>query len=167
MVATPAQLHARLDALGIRHQTHSHPPVATVEANRQHRGDLAGAHTKNLFLKDKKGVLWLVVCLENRTIDLKDLRRRLGAAALSFARPALLMEVLGVEPGSVTPFALINDAQGRVRVVLDQEMLAMEPLNFHPLTNTATTQIAAADLRVFLAATGHRPIILPLSGLPA
>lgn len=162
MAATCADLLAHLDRLGIPHRTHAHPPVATVDANKAMRGQLPGAHTKNLFLKDKKGGLWLIVCLEDRTIDLKAIRRRLDSAPLSFARPELLREVLGVEPGAVTPFALINDDRQRVRVVLDAEMLAMEPLNFHPLVNTRTTAIAAAGLATFLAATGHRPLIIRL-----
>jgi Ala-tRNA(Pro) deacylase len=162
MAATPVDLLARLAELGIDHRTYDHPPVATVEANKALRGDLPGAHTKNLFLKDRKGTLWLVVCLEDRAIDLKRLRHRLGAAPLSFARPEVLRQVLGVEPGAVTPFAVINDLAGCVRVVLDADMLAIDPLNFHPLTNTRTTAISTAGLRAFLTATGHRPLILTL-----
>jgi len=162
MPATPDELFQRLDELGIEFLTHDHPPVNTVEESRALRGDFAGGHCKNLFLKDKKGVLWLVATLEDRAIDMKDLRRRIGADHLSFGKPELLCEVLGVEPGSVTPFALLNDTEGRVRVVLDREMMALDRLNFHPLTNRATTQIAPKDLLAFIAASGHQPDIVDL-----
>ncbi len=129
------------------------------------RGSLPGAHCKSLFLKDRKGGLWLVVVLEDRRLDLKALADRLGAPRFSFGSPALLEEVLGVTPGSVTPFALINDAAHRVRVVLDAEMLRQQPVNYHPLTNTATTAISPEDLRRFIAHCGHDPLVLELAGL--
>lgn len=156
---------ARLEALGIATTTVRHPAVYTVEESKALRGTIAGAHIKNLFLKDKKGRLWLVVATEDRAIDLKDLRRRLGAATLSFGRPDLLMDVLGVEPGSVTPFGAINDTGRRVTVVIDSDLMAADVLNAHPLTNTASTAIAPADLVRFLADTGHVPEILDLDGL--
>ncbi|ANK82684.1 MAG: DNA-binding protein [Rhizobiales bacterium NRL2] len=159
MTATRESLMARLDELGIETRTVDHPPVFTVEEAKDLRGDLLGGHTKNLFLKDKKGALWLVVCLEDRRVDLKALRKRLGAAQLSFGKPDLLREKLGIEPGSVTPFSVINDHRGEVTLVLDQEMLDIDPLNFHPLRNDATTQIAPDDLVAFARATGHEPLI--------
>lgn len=162
MTATPADLFGRLAALDIETTTIEHPPVATVDDNKAVRGALPGGHTKNLFLKDKKGGLWLIVALEDRAVDLKDLRRRLAAPPLSFARPELLRGVLGVEPGAVTPFAVINDRDARVRLVLDAGMLAVDPLNFHPLVNTQTTAIRPADLLRFFAATGHAPLLLDL-----
>lgn len=159
MAATRESLLAYLDELGIETRTVDHPPVFTVDEAKSLRGDLAGGHTKNLFLKDKKGKLWLVVCLEDRQVDLKVLRKRLGAAQLSFGKAELLIEKLGIEPGSVTPFSVINDTDGEVTLVLDRQMLDMEPLNFHPLKNDATTQIAPADLIAFARATGHDPVI--------
>ncbi len=162
MAATEADLMARLDELGIATTTKRHPPVYTVEEAKALRGELDGAHTKNLFFKDKKGQLWLVVCLEDRSLDLKQLDKLIGAARLSFGRAELLVEVLGIEPGAVTPFSLINDRDQRVKVVLDAAMMAMDPLNFHPLDNAATTQIAAADLETFVRACGHEPQILDL-----
>ena len=144
MPATEEDLFARLSELGIETETVRHPAVFTVEESKALRGDLPGGHTKNLFLKDKKGALWLVVALEDRAIDMKDLRRRIGSAALSFGRPELLKEVLGIDPGSVTPFAVINDTGNRVNVVLDAEMMSLRALNFHPLTNTATTSVTPA-----------------------
>jgi len=163
MPATRDDLFAKLADLGIETATHEHDAVFTVVEAKGLRGEISGGHTKNLFLKDKRGRLWLVVCLEDRVVDLKALRRCLGAAkSLSFGKPDLLRQVLGIEPGSVTPFAAMNDAAGRVTVVLDSGMLACEPLNFHPLENTATTQIGAQDLIRFLRATGHEPQILDL-----
>ncbi len=161
MPATPDDLFARLEALGIASETHQHPPLFTVEESKALRGTLPGGHCKCLFLKDKKGAMWLVVVLEDRRVDLKALRKRLGASkTLSFGKPELLREVLGVEPGSVTPFALINDSGQRANVVLDKAMLAQEPLNYHPLTNTSTTAIRPDDLLAFIADCGHRPLIL-------
>lgn len=148
---------ARLDALGIETATVRHPAVFTVEQSKALRGYLPGGHAKNLFLKDKKGVMWLVVASEDRPIDFKVLRPQLGSAALSFASAETLRRVLGVEPGSVTPFALIDDAAHQVRVVLDAGLLAHGTLNFHPLVNTATTTIAADDLLKFIRGCGHEP----------
>jgi Ala-tRNA(Pro) deacylase len=161
MPATEEDLFARLAALGVTVETHHHAPVFTVAQARELRGELPGAHTKNLFLKDKKGALWLVVAMEDRQIDLKELRRRIGSAPLSFAGADLLREVLGVEPGSVTPFALINDEARRTTVVLDAQMMTAHPvLNFHPLTNTATTAIRPHDLLAFIRSCGHAPQIV-------
>ena len=162
MPASEQDLAARLDALGIATTTVRHPPVYTVEESKALRGTVPGAHIKNLFLKDKKDRLWLVVAAEDRPIDLKKLRHRLGAATLSFGRPELLREALGIEPGSVTPFAAINDADGRVTVVIDAELMAADRINAHPLTNTASTAIAPDDLVTFLGDTGHAPQILDL-----
>jgi Ala-tRNA(Pro) deacylase len=168
MATTPDQLFAALDALGIAHSTIKHPPVFTVEQARTLRGPLPGGHTKNLFLRDKKYALYLVVAEENAAIDLKGLHRLLGAdGRFSFGSADLLREVWGVAPGSVTPFGAINDTGTRVTVVLDQAMMAHETLNFHPLVNTMTTAIARDDLVKFLASTGHAPRIERLSGRAA
>jgi Ala-tRNA(Pro) deacylase len=163
MPATPEDLFARLDALGIAHKTHAHPPVFTVAEAVALRGVLPGGHTKNLFLKDKKGGLWLAVMLEERRTDLKMLADALGAPRFSFGSGELLQEVLGVRPGSVTPFALVNDTMHRVTVVLDEGMLAHDPLNYHPLENDRTTAIAPGDLLRFVASCGHEPRILDLA----
>ena len=148
-----------LEELGIATETVTHPPTFTVEDAKALRGRIPGGHTKNLFLKDKKGRLWLVVALEDTPVNLKVLHKRIGAARLSFGRAELLEEVLGVKPGSVTPFALMNDAEGRVTVVLDERMMTHDVLNFHPLVNTATTSIGREDFLRFLRATGHEPIV--------
>ena len=165
MPATPEALLRRLDALGIRHATHHHPAVFTVAESTALRGELPGGHCKSLFLKDRKDGLWLVVLLEHRQLDLKALADRLAAPRFSFGSPALLSTVLGVTPGSVTPFALINDGERRVRVVLDAEMLEQDPLNYHPLVNTATTAVSPADLLKFIAGCGHEPRIIAMAGL--
>ena len=165
MPATEQELFDRLAELDIEYTTCRHPAVWTVEESRRLRGDMPGGHCKSLFLKDKKGVVYLVVALEDRAIDMKRLRRPIGAAPLSFARPELLMEILGVTPGAVTPFGLINDVNAAVRVVLDREMLERDPLNYHPLTNEATTAIAPGDLLKFIRGCGHEPQILDFEAL--
>ena len=165
MAATPDELFAYLDRLSIAHKTVSHAPLFTVEESRELRGQIPGGHTKNLFLRDRKGATFLVVALEDAAIALKSLHRRLGASGrFSFGSAALMGELLGVEPGSVTPFAVINDTAARVTVVLDAAMMAHEVLNFHPLRNTATTTISREDLVKFLEATGHKARIEPVSG---
>lgn len=158
--ATAAQLLARLTALGIATRTVEHPAVFTVDEARRLRGDLPGTHTKSLFLRDPKETMWLVVCLEDRAVDLRRLAGRLGSRRLSFGSPARLMRTLGVIPGAVSPFAVINDRARLVRVVLDRAVLARDPVNLHPLDNTRTTAIAAADLLRFLEAEGHPPLLL-------
>ena len=155
-------LERRLAELGIATTTVEHPPVFTVEEARALRGEIAGGHCKNLFLKDKKDQVWLVVCLEETDVDLKRLPAMIGSARLSFGRPELLQELLGVEPGSVTPFALINDTERRVNVVLDAGMMRHEVLNYHPLVNSATMSIAAPDLVKFIRACGHEPRVVDL-----
>ena len=152
-----------LEGLGIETTTHRHRPVFTVEESRDLRGKLSGVHCKSLFMKDKKDVLWLAVVLEDRRLDLKALGGLIGSARLSFASPDRLMEYLGVAPGSVTPFALINDRECRVRLVLDSEIVAAEIANFHPLSNDATTAIRPGDLMRFIAQCGHRPQIVDLA----
>jgi len=164
MPATPDDLFALFDRLGIAHETVTHPPLFTVEESRRLRGRIPGGHTKNLFLRDKRDRVFLVSALEDAEIDLKGVHHRLGAGRFSFGSAALLRELLGIEPGAVTPFAAMNDAAGRVTIVLDAPMLRHDRLNFHPLVNTRTTTIARDDLVKFLEATGHLPHILAVSG---
>jgi Ala-tRNA(Pro) deacylase len=162
---TPEELFCRLDALGIAHRTHAHPPVFTVAEAARLRGSLPGGHCKSLFLKDKKGGLWLAVVLEELRVDLKRLAAHLAAPRFSFGGTALLWEALGVTPGSVTPFALANDAECRVVPVLDAAMLEQDPVNYHPLANDRTTAIASQDLLRFVAASGHVPRIVDFTRL--
>ena len=163
MPATRQHLFARLDELGIASTTIEHEAVFTVAESSRLERELPGGHTKNLLLKDKKDRLYLVVALGSAHIDLKTLHRQLGSDRLSFGRPELLMEVLGVPAGSVTPFALINDKGRRVTVILDADMMRHERLNYHPLENTATTRLATADLLRFIRACGHEPAVFFLS----
>jgi len=163
MPATRADLIARFKNLGIEAPITEHPPVHTVEESRSLRGTIPGGHCKNLFLKDEKGEIWLIVCLEDARVDLKSLPAKIGSRRLSFGKAALLMEILGVEPGSVTPFGLINDTQAHTRVILDAAMMREELLNYHPLRNDATTTIRPADLLTFIRSCGHEPRIVPVS----
>ncbi|MCW2309832.1 prolyl-tRNA synthetase associated domain-containing protein [Rhodobium gokarnense] len=163
--ATPDDLFQFLSGEGIAVTTVEHPPLFTVEESRRLRGEIAGGHSKNLFLKDKKGNIFLVVALEDATIDLKQIHGLIGASGrVSFGKAELLVEVLGVEPGAVTPFGLFNDrTTHRVQPVFDARMMQEEVLNFHPLINTATTTIARDDLLKFARACGHDPRVLAVS----
>ena len=157
---SPQQLFAKLDTLGIARHTVEHPPVFTVEEAKALRGNLPGHHIKNLFLRNKKEEMWLVVALEDRPVDLKRLGEVLGAGRLSFGSPERLRRQLGVEPGSVTPFALVNDETRVVRLALDRGLADGGPVNAHPLVNTMTTAIVLADLLRLFEATGHTPLWL-------
>jgi len=157
MLYDRASLLERLEEWGIGYRLHTHPPVFTVDEARVHTGDLPGGHCKNLFLKDKKDRLWLATVLDARRVDLNALAKRLGAGRLSFGKPPLLAEVLGVTPGSVTPLAVINDRERRVQVLLDRALMAHAEINCHPLTNDATVVMKSEDLRRFFRATGHEP----------
>ncbi len=164
MQKTEAELFSFLESLGIKVTTHRHPPLHTVADSQALRGEIAGGHTKNLFLKDKKDNFFLLTVDEEAVVDLKQVHHLIGAAGrVSFGRPEMLMELLGVLPGSVTVFGLINDTQHRVKVVLDQALMQNATVNAHPLTNEATTSIAAGDLTRFIEATGHEPVILKVS----
>ena len=164
MPATREQLFARLAELGIATETVEHEAVFTVAESDRLERTLPGGHTKNLFLKDAKGKLFLVVAESHTPVDLKSLHKKIGAARLSFGKPELLMEVLGVAAGSVTALALINDDQKRVSVVVDERLMGYERINCHPLVNTATTSLARDDLLRFMRATGHEPLIAAIDG---
>jgi len=161
--ATRQHLFARLGQLGIASRTIDHEAVFTVAESSKLERELPGGHTKNLFLKDRKDRLFLVVALGAAQIDLKTLHKKLQCDRLSFGRPELLMQVLGVPAGAVTPFALINDTGRRVTVILDADMMRHERLNYHPLENTATTNIAREDLVAFIRACGHEPRIMAVA----
>jgi Ala-tRNA(Pro) deacylase len=164
MPATPHDLFAELNRLGIAYRTIEHPPLFTVEQSQALRGKIPGGHTKNLFLKDKKGALFLVSALEDAAIELKSLHRLLGAGGrFSFGSAELLRATLGVEPGAVTPLAAMNDRDRRVSIVLDAELMRYDIVNCHPLVNTMTISMGPADLLRFLEATAHRPRIEPVA----
>lgn len=159
-IDTPEPLASRFRALGIESVTFEHPPVFTVGEGVDFKQQIPGGHTKNLFLKDKKGALWLVTALQDTVIDLKWLPKRLNAARLSFGSPELLQEVLGVTPGSVTALALLNDLQRRVTPVLDARLMAHDTVNCHPLRNDRTTNLPAKGLLAFMADLGYSPLIV-------
>lgn len=160
-------LMTRLDELDIKTTTVEHPAVFTVTESQSVDIALPGAHTKNLFLKDDRGSLVLVVANSTTRVDLKALAKGLGLGRFSFGKPDLLMDALGVTPGSVTAFAIANDKEGRVRMVIDESLMAGDSLNCHPLQNTATTNIACEDLLRFIRSTGHEPSIMALSAVDA
>ncbi|MBK8197889.1 MAG: prolyl-tRNA synthetase associated domain-containing protein [Acidobacteria bacterium] len=155
MQASPEDLFAYLDRLGIAHTTHWHEAMFTVDQSSALKAEMPGAHTKNLFLKDKDGQIVLIAAEAHGPIRLNQLHKLIGTARLSFGAPELMTEVLGVVPGSVTAFALMNDTAGRVRFLVDAVLAAAEVVNFHPLVNTGTTAISQADFRRFVEATGH------------
>lgn len=164
--STREDLFAKLDSLGIVRRTVEHPAIFTVEEGRDLKTQWPGGHSKNLFLKDKKGALYLATALGETQVDLVGLGKRIGARGrLSFGRPDLMTATLGVIPGAVTPFALLNEtAQALKLFIIDEALLACDPVWFHPLENTASTAISAEDLVRFAKACGFEPLILPLAG---
>lgn len=160
-----ADLYALFDRLRIPHETHDHPPVFTVEEGAEIKAKLPGGHTKNLFLKDKDGNLVLISALGETEIPLKQLHRAIGTKRLSFGKPELMEKTLGVAPGSVTVFALMNDKERRVRCILDAALFDHALVNFHPLSNDATTTIPSDRLEDFVRATGHEPERLDFAAL--
>ena len=160
-----ADLIALLDSLGVEHLTHEHPAVFRVGEGEEIKAAIPGAHTKNLFLKDAKDQLWLISAQDRTVIDLKRLHTVIGSARLSFGSAELMEQVLGVTPGSVTAFALINDSDRRVHFVLDRNLAEAGRVNFHPLTNTATTGVDQAGFRKFLRALRVAPLIVDFSAM--
>ena len=163
MPTSRAELFQRFADLGIETKTLEHAPVFTVEEAKHVHDDMPGGHCKNLFCKDEKGVLWLIVALEDAVINLKAAPARIGSKRLTFGKPELLLEVLGLEPGSVTPFGLINDKTVRANVILDEAMMKLSLLNFHPLKNDATTSISSDALITFIKSCGHTPRVVAVS----
>ncbi len=162
MLQTQKALLTLLDDLNISYVNHEHPAVFTVEEAAQHSQGIEGAHSKNLFFKDKKKKMFLVVTLADKPLRIKDVGKRIGAKNMSFAKPDLLMDVLGMIPGAVTPFAAVNIKEREVKIVLDEELMENDLLNFHPLTNTATTTITPSDLVKFLEYCNQPPEIIRL-----
>jgi Ala-tRNA(Pro) deacylase len=165
---SPQQLLDRLATLGIKAETVEHEPVFTVAESKPVKARIPGAHSKNLFVKDKKGRFFLISAKDETPIDLKRTHEVIGASGrLSFGSADQLRALLGVEPGSVTAFAVANDVEGRVTMVLDANLMEHERVNFHPLVNSMTTGVSREDLLKFLNATGHEPLILRLPEPPA
>ncbi len=155
MLQTQDELLNVLDQIGITYTNHEHPAVYTVEEADLHHEGIEGVHSKNLFFKDKKKNLFLVVTLSDKPLKIKEVAKKIGAKSPSFGKPDLLAEVLGVIPGAVTPFAVVNAKDHPLKVILDEEMMENELLNFHPLVNTATTTIAAKDMSKFMEHCGQ------------
>lgn len=149
-----------LAEIGVDTRTHNHPAVFTVDEGEAIKAAITGAHTKNLFLKDSRDQLWLISAEGHAAIDLKRLHTVIGSGRLSFGRAGLMAETLGVTPGSVTAFGLINDVDRRVRFVLDRGLAHADFVNFHPLTNEATTTVSGEGFRTFLSALGVTPLVV-------
>ena len=165
MPASPSDLFAYLDKLGIDHKTVDHPATFTVEEGRHLKASMPGGHTKNLFMKDKDGVIVLISAWADSQLKLNQLHKKIGTRRLSFASAELMVECLGVEPGSVTAFALMNDPDQRVRFIADAALMGFDTVNFHPLANTATTAISREGFHRFVEATGHALTVVDFSGL--
>ena len=161
---TDKDLFQFLDGLGITHTTKEHAPVFTVAESVALRDEIPGGHTKNLFVKDKKDNYFLMTVEEHATVDLKTIHSVIGAASrVSFGRPEKLMEYLGVIPGAVTAFGIINDAGKSVKIIVDEALMQFDTINCHPLRNDATTSIGSKDLLRFIEATGHEPLVLKVT----
>ena len=165
MPSARTDLAAFLDASGIGHRTVDHPAIFTVDEGRAFKASMPGGHSKNLFLKDKKGSLFLASAHSDTRVDLVALGKRLGAKGrLSFGKPDLMTETLGVVPGAVTPFALMNEtARALSAVIIDQSLLAHDPVWFHPLENTASTAISPENLMLFVRTCGFQPLLCDLA----
>jgi Ala-tRNA(Pro) deacylase len=164
---SPQQLLDRLSALGIEHHVVTHPPLFTVEESKALRGELPGHHIKNLFVRDRRETMFLVVAQEDRRVDLKALASVIGAGKLSFGSAERLMKYLGVLPGAVTPFAVINDTGAEVRVFIDRSVMGTGAIHCHPLVNDMTVALQPDDLVRFLRATGHEPKLIDIPERPA
>ncbi|MGH6979454.1 MAG: prolyl-tRNA synthetase associated domain-containing protein, partial [Brevundimonas sp.] len=159
------RLLAWMAANGVSQTTHDHPAVFRVDEGHKLKAAMPGAHTKNLFLKDKKGRLWLISARQDTVIDLKQAHKTIGADRLSFGNEGLMWETLGVRPGSVTALGLINDADRRVVFILDKALWDADIVNFHPLTNTATTALDQAAFRRVLGVLGREPMVVDFEAL--
>lgn len=154
-----------LDGLGISYQVTEHEAAFTVEQADRFYGHLEGGHSKNLFLRNKKGSQhYLLVAGSHRPVNLKAIRGLVAESTLSFASPERLLKYLGLTPGSVSPLGLINDPARHVKVLLDAGLMQHERLNFHPNINTATLTLETGDFRRFLAHTGHQVSEVDLDG---
>ncbi len=165
MPASPTDLFAYLDDLGIDHETVEHAATFTVEEGRHLKAAMPGGHSKNLFMKDKNGTIVLISAWADSQLKLNHLHKLIGTRRLSFASAELMVECLGVEPGSVTAFALMNDKDQRVKFIADAVLMGFDTVNFHPLINTATTAISREGFRRFVEATGHSLTVIDFSDL--
>ena len=169
---TEQQLLKLMTEIGMRYEIHRHPPLHTVEESQALRGEMPGAHVKNMFLKGKKGDIWLVTCLEDRSIRIPHLQKEIGASRLSFGKSELMEELLGVSPGAVTPLAVANDRDRKVQLVLDAALVDAEIINCHPLHNEATVRIDGRisdsdGLAKLFGHSGHAPVVVDFDRLEA
>ena len=162
LLTTPEDLFVLLQRLEIAYELHHHEAVFTVEESSKIDANIPGVHCRNLYLRDKKKKNFLVVAANETQVDMKALQDKLGCARLSFGSAARLWEFLGIRPGSVCPFTVMNDPDHHVQVVLDAQMMATEIVNYHPLDNRMTIGLAPDDLLKFFAHSGHKPIVLDL-----
>ncbi len=168
MPLSPKDLLTKLEELNIQTTTYEHEAVFTVDESSKIKQDIPGGHTKNLFLKDKKGNFFLIVAEGTAQIKLNSVHGLIGAKGrVSFGKPEALMELLGVKPGSVTAFAPINDIENKVSVIIDEPLLRYDLINCHPLTNEMTTTISREDLLEFLKHVNHEPQIIKVSDIGA
>ena len=159
MTDAEARLYADLNALGIAYEVHEHPAVFTVEESSQHTHHIKGAHTKNLFLKDKNGVFWLVTVPDDARVDLKALPAAIGCGRISFGKAEDMERLLDISPGSVTALSAINDRHAAVRFVLDSRLAEADVINCHPLRNSATVSLSSQDLVRAMDHWQHPPLI--------
>lgn len=159
---SPDELIARMTACGVVLTVHHHPAVFTVAESQKIDAQIPGAHTRNMFLKDKKGAMFLVTLRHDTPVDLKKLSDVLGAGRFSFGSPERLWDNLGVRPGSVTPLAIVNDTAHAVTLVLEAGMMAEDIVNFHPLVNTMTVGMTPDGLLKFLDSIGVQPRVVDL-----
>jgi Ala-tRNA(Pro) deacylase len=165
MSITRNNLFRYLNELNIQYSTIEHEPIFKVEDSALLKNNMAGANTKNLFLKDKKGQLFLVCAVSDTKINVNKLHHTLGCKRLSFGKPEVLKNALGVTPGSVTLFSIINDKNLEVTLVIDKSLLNYDIVNFHPLLNDATTAISNKDMIKFAKSTKHEPLIVDFAEL--
>lgn len=165
MPVTREKLFEYLSGLNIAQTTLDHAPIFTVEDGADIKANMPGGHTKNLFLKDKAGQFFLICAQSDTQIKVNKLHPILGCKRLSFGKTEPLLDLLGVTPGSVTLFSILNDTEGLVTLIIDAALLKHDIVNFHPLLNDATTAISSADMIAFAKATGHDPIIMDFAEL--
>ena len=160
---TREQLLAHLEGLGIAYKIYEHPPVFTVAESEQYETNIPGMHCRNLFLYDKKKRMFLITAANETMIDLKKLDKLIESGRLSFCSPSRLWEFLGIKPGSVNPFCIMNDKEAKVRMIIDATMMEADIINVHPMDNAATIGISPQDLLKFMDSIGHKYDILDLA----
>lgn len=163
MPTSPEELMAQLENMGIEFKLYHHEAVYTVEESEKVDAGIEGTPCRNLFLRDKKKKNFLVVLQHATEVDMKKLPSVIGSDRLSFGSADRLWQYLGVRPGSVCPFAITNDTDNQVKILLDKSMMETDLVNYHPLLNTMTVGLTPDDLIKFIESTGHEAHIVDLS----